>query len=251
MLKARIRGLVLDRQHRVLVDEQGLAPELVCEWPERPLRAFLAFARETLGLELPSPAGSVKPADGRGPRDFLFLVEDALAAAPGLRWLHLAQAAENDWLWRAYVEMALAGWEPPTREIVACAFGAGAEMTSCLAHLVTSGSKRVTTSWPPILEHDGYALPTPGMIWIVTDGFGVPRCAIRTVMVEQVRFGDVDAEAAALEGEGDLTLEDWREAHRGFFRSEAERTGLAFGDDEMVLIERFTVLQLIGRVDAE
>jgi len=244
---ARIRGLVLDRRHRVLVDDQGCAPEATVEWSERPLLAFQDFARDRYGLRLPSPAGSMVPHDGRGPRDFCFFVDPG-EALPSMRWVCIAQASSDEWLWRAYVAMVLGGWEPPTRTIDVFAFGAGPEMASRLAHLVTSGSKRVTTSWLTTLERRGEAIPHAGMVSIVTDAFGLPRCAIRTVAVQRFRFGDVPAEWAALEGEGDLTLENWREDHRCFFAGEAESMQLAFSDDEVVLVEKFQVLHVIGRV---
>ena len=86
----------------------------------------------------------------------------------------------------------------------------------------------------------------PGSVSIVTDGFGFPRCAIRAEEVERLPFGQVDARWAALEGEGDLTLEDWREGHRRFFEDEGARLGIAFSNHEIVLMERFSVIWWIG-----
>jgi hypothetical protein len=55
---------------------------------------------------------------------------------------------------------------------------------------------------------------------------------------------------AALEGEGDRTLDHWRRGHAGFFEAEARSLGLEFGgDDEPILFERFAVIRVIGRAD--
>jgi uncharacterized protein YhfF len=55
---------------------------------------------------------------------------------------------------------------------------------------------------------------------------------------------------AALEGEGDRTLDHWRRGHAGFFEAEARSLGLEFGgDDESILFERFAVIAVIGRAD--
>ena len=189
------------------------------------------------------------PRDGRGPRDFFFLVDPSEVPSSALRWVSLAQAAGSEWLWHAYVAMVLGGWQPPSRSVDVFFFGAGQEMASRLAHLVISGGKRATTSWLAALERRGEAIPHVGMVSIVTDAFGAPRCAIRSVEVQRFRFGDVPGEWAALEGEGDLSLENWREDHRAFFAEEAESLQLSFSDAEVVLVEKFRVIHVIGRVD--
>lgn len=83
------------------------------------------------------------------------------------------------------------------------------------------------------------ALPQPGLLSIVLDGAGRPRALVRTTDVRTVRFGDVDAEHARREGEG--SLEDWRRAHREFFRR-SSATEEPVDDGTMVVLERFEVL---------
>ena len=70
---------------------------------------------------------------------------------------------------------------------------------------------------------------------------GRPRALIRTDRVEVVPFDQVDAEHAWLEGEGDRSLEHWREAHRRFF---AEQATHAYGVSDVmpVVLERFELL---------
>ena len=56
-----------------------------------------------------------------------------------------------------------------------------------------------------------------------------------------MRFADVDAEHARLEGEGDGSLAAWAAAHEPRLREVAARTGRAFGPDVEVVLERFEV----------
>lgn len=62
-------------------------------------------------------------------------------------------------------------------------------------------------------------------------------------------FGDVDADSAAGEGEGDLTYEDWREGHVAYFTKEAKQHGLTFDDRAKIAVERFEILHVVGRAD--
>jgi len=64
-----------------------------------------------------------------------------------------------------------------------------------------------------------------------------------------VPFGEVSAEAAAGEGEGDLTHADWRDGHVDYFTREAALHQLAFDDAARISVERFEVLRVIGRAD--
>jgi len=60
-------------------------------------------------------------------------------------------------------------------------------------------------------------LPETGLKTIVLDGNGDPRCIVETTEVEVRPYGEVDAQFAYEEGEGDRSLEYWREAHWRFF----------------------------------
>jgi pimeloyl-ACP methyl ester carboxylesterase/uncharacterized protein YhfF len=123
------------------------------------------------------------------------------------------------------------------RHLERFAFGNGAEpeLADELCDLVLAGVK-TATCWP-ISEGQQTEV---GKRMVVTDGAGRPRAVIETVELGQKHFGEVDAEFASHEGEGERTLDDWRRMHRSYF----EKHGV-FAPDMMLWCERF---RLIGPI---
>lgn len=235
-------ALILNRTHACLLD-RGRVPDVAFEGG-RPLRAVEAHLAAH-GVTLPAPAGSRARGDGRG-RDFVFVTE-RFAAPAGMDWRPLREA--DDDVWGLYVHCMLGGWEPPVRSVDVWSFGNEPEMASRLAHLVACGEKRVTVAWIAASERSGTPLAYEGGVSVVTDGLGYPRLVVRTAAVREEAFGDIDAATAAAEGEGDLSHEDWREAHEVYFAGEAGRLGLSFDERALISVERFEVLHVVGRAD--
>lgn len=120
-------------------------------------------------------------------------------------------------------------------------FGDSEAMASELAALVLEGRKRATAAALWAYEAEGRRLPRPGDLSIVTDWAGQPLCIIETQSVEVVPFGDVTAEFAAAEGEGDGSLAFWRQAHEDFFSRECAAVGMQFNESMQVVCERFVL----------
>ena len=133
-------------------------------------------------------------------------------------------------------EQPLGALAPP-----AWAFGATPEEADELLALVLSGTKTATAGALWDYEAEGEELPTPGSLGIVTDGRGVPHALVVTTEVEVVPFDEVSAEHAYLEGEGDRSLEAWREVHERFFTQNAVHTR-GFSRQMPVVLQRFAVL---------
>lgn len=131
--------------------------------------------------------------------------------------------------------MAATGIDGPH---TAWAFGSSAEMATELGLLVRAGPKRATAGRRSAYDDEGEPLPAPGDLGIVLDGEGRPLCVVRTTSVEVRRFGDVDAEFAWTEGEGDRTLAWWRAAHIRFFAAD----GLPLDDSTPIVLERFDLV---------
>lgn len=127
--------------------------------------------------------------------------------------------------------------EPP-----AWSFGADPEQANELLSLVLAGTKTATASAAASYGSDGAPMPEVGDLSIILDGRGRPRALIATTDVQVCRFDEVDAEHAAAEGEGDRSLEDWREVHEVFLTEELARVGQQFDSGTAVVLERFQLL---------
>ena len=114
------------------------------------------------------------------------------------------------------------------------AFGDGPALADELLALVMKGVKTATCS-----TEDEPNISTPGEQWIVLDGRGDPRCVIETTEVTYRRYDEMDAAFAYEEGEGDRSLDYWRNAHRTYFG----RLG-KFREDMMLMCERFRLVEV-------
>jgi len=143
--------------------------------------------------------------------------------------------------WGRYVAAAT-GEIDDSRFYEAFHFGDHEELANSLAELVLLGRKRATASSVWSLEVEGKRLPRPGDLSVVTDYSGKPLCVVETKRVDVVPFIEVGAEFAALEGEGDGSLEHWRRAHRAFFTRECARHGRTFDGNMLIACEQFDVV---------
>jgi uncharacterized protein YhfF len=119
------------------------------------------------------------------------------------------------------------------------AFGDGPELADKLLDLVIRGVKTATCS-----TEDEPNTSTSGERWIVLDGRGEPRCVIETIEVTYRRFPEVDAAFAYEEGEGDRSLDYWRQAHRTYFGRQGK-----FREDMMLMCERFRLVEVFAQAE--
>ena len=115
-------------------------------------------------------------------------------------------------------------------------FGDGPELADDLLDLILIGKKRATC-WSAA---EGVKGTVAGGRWVAQDGQGRPRAVLETVALSQQPFDQVDAEFAAAEGEGDLTLAFWRDAHQGYFTKNG-----GFAPDMLLWCERFALIAIL------
>ncbi|MDX2029683.1 MAG: ASCH domain-containing protein [Blastocatellia bacterium] len=125
-------------------------------------------------------------------------------------------------------------------------FGDSETLANELADLVLAGKKRGTAASVWSAESEGKRLPRPGDLSIVINWSGEPLCVIETESVNVAPFNEVQADFAAAEGEGDGSLEFWREAHRRYFSRECLAAGREFSESMLVACERFKVLYSVA-----
>jgi uncharacterized protein YhfF len=121
------------------------------------------------------------------------------------------------------------------------AFGDSKEMANELCALILAGKKTATSTALYSYELDNQPVPEPGNRSVILDGSGQARCVIECISAEAVPFDEVDAEFAADEGEGDLSLKYWRKTHQAFF----ERQGY-FAPDMLLVCEHFRMVEKLS-----
>lgn len=141
--------------------------------------------------------------------------------------------------WRGFCEQVRL---PPVTPYQAWYFGDTPALAHELVELVLHGPKRATAGLAEFNDLQPEAKPVPGGYSVVTEHDGTPRAVIRTTVLERRPFREVDAGFAWDEGEGDRTLDDWKNGHRRFFTRELAAVGRRFDESMLVDLERFELL---------
>ena len=111
-----------------------------------------------------------------------------------------------------------------------------------LGALIADGTKTATCSALWEYEAEEEPLPETGMKTIVLDGNDNPLCIVETTEVAVRSYDQVDAQFAYEEGEGDRSLEYWREAHWRFFARTLPAIGKEPATDMPLVCERLRVI---------
>ncbi|MGP3990150.1 ASCH domain-containing protein [Streptomyces sp. 3N207] len=117
-----------------------------------------------------------------------------------------------------------------------------------LVAAILAGEKTSTTDVLASYEHENEPLPQPGERHAVIDSSGRPVAVIETTDVQVLPLADVGWEHVRDEGEGYVSVADWRERHERFWHSSRMRSSLGdpdftVGDGTLVVTERFRVVK--------
>ena len=116
------------------------------------------------------------------------------------------------------------------------------ENASICAALILCGKKTATCSMKYWYESGLEFMPKENHLQVVTNWNGKPTSIIEIIDVSECKFSDVSPEFAIAEGEGNKSLEWWREAHWKFFSKECSDQGLEPSKDMMLVLEKFKVV---------
>ena len=119
------------------------------------------------------------------------------------------------------------------------ALGASPELASAVATVIIAG-KKVASCGSLQSGQEQEALPQPGGYSIVLNGEKQPVCVIRTTGLFLTRFDRVTPEMAMLEGEGDLSLDHWRQEHKRYFECEGY-----FHKEMELIFETFQLVEVV------
>lgn len=110
------------------------------------------------------------------------------------------------------------------------------------AELVRTGQKTASCSLELWYSEHGETMPEVGHLQVVTNWDGEPVCVIEITDVRTCPYNEVEEDFAQAEGEGDRTLQWWREAHTRFFRAECDELGTDWHEQRLLVLERFKVV---------
>jgi uncharacterized protein YhfF len=128
------------------------------------------------------------------------------------------------------------------KSYIAEGWGDGPEMADELGALIVDGTKTATCSALWEWEAEGELPPGPGAVTIVLNGVGEPIGIVETTEITVRKYNEVDADFAREEGEGDLSLRYWREAHKNFFSRVLPKIGREFSEEIPLVCERFRLI---------
>lgn len=124
-------------------------------------------------------------------------------------------------------------------------YGDSVSLSQELLALIREGRKRAGTGLLWAMQAENEPLPQVGDIAVILDHRNEPSVITRTVQVSVVAYSEVTAEYASIEGEGDGSLEYWRQAHWAFFSRECARIGREPATSMPVVCSVFEVLSVL------
>ena len=111
-----------------------------------------------------------------------------------------------------------------------------------LARLVLQGVKTATCSALALYEYENEEIPKVGDHSVILDSDDQAVCIIRTTKVYIAAFDQVSERHAYLEGEGNRSLEYWRQVHEEFFTEELKTIQQNFDAKMELVCEEFEVV---------
>jgi uncharacterized protein YhfF len=144
--------------------------------------------------------------------------------------------------WQSYLDTLSEDSPVRDEQYLAEAWGDSPQMADELGALISAGTKTATCSALWEYEAEGESLPEVGVKTVVLDGNDAPLCIVETTEVEIRPYEEVDAQFAYEEGEGDRSLDYWREAHWRFFSHTLPNIGKEPTTDMPLVCERFHIV---------
>ena len=126
----------------------------------------------------------------------------------------------------------------------ALALGTPGELRTRLNTLVLSGAKTATAGLVQEYDDENEELEYVGERLVLVDDDDALVGVVEVTGVEVVRFADVPWDFARAEGEGDRSIEEWREGHGAYWA----RQGTPVTDDTRIVCLRFRLVSTEGSV---
>ncbi|GAA4568041.1 ASCH domain-containing protein [Micromonospora coerulea] len=118
------------------------------------------------------------------------------------------------------------------------ALGTPGELRATLNTLVLAGVKTATAGLTAEYAQENEELEHVGERLVLVDDHDALVAVVEVTGVEVVRFADVPWDFARAEGEGDRSIEEWREGHAAYWA----RQGSPVTDDSQIVCIRFRLV---------
>ena len=151
-------------------------------------------------------------------------------------------ASKVDCYWAQFLDSIPAGQAKPNRYVESFFFGTRPDSAHEITRLVLDGTKTATGDLLWSAEADGRHPARQDDCWVVTNGGGDPACIIQTFDVRIIPFDEVEEEYALWGGEGDRTMDSWRDMYWSFIVSECKRIGRTANLKAPLIMDRFRVV---------
>jgi uncharacterized protein YhfF len=145
--------------------------------------------------------------------------------------------------WENYFQTVSEDKRPKNANISA-GYAGNPDITDSLLELYFSGKKNAGSSIVEDFLSAGDPLPAVGNFWICLNSLGQPSCILRTEKIVMHKFKDVPLEIAIAEGEGDLTLEYWRQVHSELYSPSIKSWGVDDINNATVITEFFSIVYI-------
>jgi uncharacterized protein YhfF len=109
--------------------------------------------------------------------------------------------------------------------------------------LIGKNQKRGTAHLTHDFEKNRIPRRKVGDYWIILDYDNAPLFLVKVTDVEVTPFNKVTAEWAAVEGEGDISLKWWQDAHREYYTRQCKLIGVEWREDLPVVCETWKVVE--------
>lgn len=83
----------------------------------------------------------------------------------------------------------------------------------------------------------------PGDYWVILSPMGEIWCLVRVASVTEYSFNQVPQEWAEVEGEGDISLRWWQDAHRAYYQKQCDLWGIEWSEDYLVVCESWDLVE--------
>ena len=144
--------------------------------------------------------------------------------------------------WQEFLSTLPADSPYRSKTYIAEGWGDSPALADELGALIVQGIKTATCSAVWEWEAEGNPIPDEGYITIALDGRDEPLCIVETYEIFVRKYNEVGADFARAEGEGDLSLNYWRDAHKRYFTRTLSKIGQEFSEDMPLVCERFRVI---------